>query len=100
MIYLAVALFDSAVYSVVIGEFIFFFLYCIFFSLMACMVHSAFTGVKKNDIRLLTRSSSIGAAFCFVFTFFAFLFIVQCGMPCFREWFLLLYISFAFFWAA
>jgi hypothetical protein len=100
MLFLGVALFDSAVYSVAIGEFIFFFLYCTFFSLMACMVHSAFMGVKKNDVKLLTRSSSIGSAFCFIFTAFAFLFIVQCGLPCFREWFLLLYIAFAFFWSA
>jgi hypothetical protein len=100
MVYLAVAFFDSAVYSVAVGDFVFFFLYCIFFSLMACMVHSAFMGVKKNNIKLLVRSSSIGAAFCFIFTFFAFLFITGCGGPCFREWFLLLYIAFAFFWAA
>jgi hypothetical protein len=100
MIYLAVALFDSAVYSILMGEFIFFFLYCISFGLMACMVHAAFIGVKKNDMKLLMRSSYIGSAFCFLFTLFASVFIVMCGGPCFHEWFLLFYIAFAFGWSA
>jgi hypothetical protein len=100
MIYMAVALFDSAVYSVVIGDFLFFFLYCVSFGLMACMVHAAFIGVKKNDIKLLTRSSYIGSAFCSVFTLAALLFIAMCGAPCFHEWFLLFYVAFAFGWSA
>merc|ERR1719247_3234408 len=64
------------------------------------MVHSAFFGVKKNNVRLLVRSSSIAAGFFFMFTFFAPFFVHNCFMNCFQEWFLLLYIAFAFFWAA
>ena len=76
------------------------FCFCIFLSLSACMLHAAFFGVKKNDAKLLARASSIGSQLGCIFTLLTFLFLVECGVVCRKDWFHGFFIGFAVFWVA